>query len=163
MHNRAHHAELMEALKCDNIDEDEYRGAHLKLLYSIHQENLRQSRQLYNHAHPVDEYISGLNPPSSTGTTNELEIQRDYEIPVRIECIHAAVPVGVTEAHLKLGQRIIPLYSGTATAVITQVLISPVGYILNPSDKRLFSWTGTPTSGFHVSLTGYAIERYGNS
>lgn len=131
--------------------------AKLQMLFAHRQELRRQSRKLYDYSHPVDEWVSDATP-----NAGPIEIQPDYEIPERIEHIFASLPVGITAATLQLGQRNIILYSGGALGAQTLVSISYTGMILGRSDRRVLSFTGTPTTGFYLGFTGHCIEREGN-
>lgn len=117
----------------------------------------RISRQLFDHANPVDEFQS-----SSFGTDGVYIWYADYEITERITSILVSLPVGITSAILTLGQRDIPLYSGAATTV--QTIVNPTGLnlILSRSDERKLTVTGAPTTPFHLELMGWALERFGD-
>lgn len=118
---------------------------------------LRIARQVYDHSNPVDEWESQDTAPPLT-----VELFPDYEIPERIDCITASLPVGITSAILQLGQRRITLYNGAATTVQTVVNLMGIGMILVRNDRRVLNFTGAPTSGFYIGLSGYCLEREGN-
>lgn len=139
------------------VAEDETDAAKLKLMAAQVEELKRQSRKLYDHSNPVDEYESSLGVPAS----NMVEIQPSYEIAERIECIFASLPVGITAATLQLGDRQIVLYNGAATVLQTIVTVQGTGMILNRNDVRRLTFTGAPTTGFYIGLTGHTMESDG--
>lgn len=141
-----------------NIEElTPHEQAVLGNLYQQRELLLRIARQVYDHSNPVDEWESQTTAPPAT-----VELFPDYEIPERIDCITASLPVGVTSAVLQLGQRYLTLYSGAATTVQTIVHLPVTGMILVRNDRRVLTFTGALTSGFYLGLTGYCLEREGN-
>lgn len=136
------------------VSEDETAEAHFKMLAAQHLELQRQSRKLYDHSNPFDEFQSSSGAPAG-GT---ITVNPDYEIPERVEAILASLPVGITYAELKLGERLIPLYSGAATIVQTLINLQGLGMILNRSDPRVLNFTGVPTTGFYIGLFGHTLE-----
>lgn len=135
----------------------DHERAVLGHLFHQSKELTRISRQLFNHANPVDEYQT-----SSFGADLTYIWYADYEITERIEGILVSLPVGITSATLTLGQRNIVLYSGAATTVQTLVNLNGLGMELERSDRRQLTVTGVPTTPFHVELMGYVQERYGD-
>lgn len=147
-------------IKVTEMTEAETEEAHLKLLFHIRQENIRQNRRLYDHSKPVDEYYDSPDPQPA----GDFEIQPNYDGVVRIEGILVTVPVGATSAVLKLGrERTIPLYSGAAAAVQTIVNIQGIGMMLSENDRRVLTLAGTMTTGFHAHLNGFRFEFEGNA
>jgi hypothetical protein len=130
---------------------------HVVTQAAIHKQLLRIARQTYNTSRPLDEY-AGVNSPPPLNVSWLAE----YAITVRVESILASLPVGITSATLQLGQRYIPMYNGPATTA--QLLWNPqgLGIILGESDNRAIVFTGAPTSGYFVQLSGYALERDGD-
>lgn len=127
-----------------------------KLLTAILLEQRRQRRALFNASNIVNEVVSSLQP-----FAGPIIIQRDFDLPELITSILVSLPTGITAASLQLGQFFLPLYTGAALAA--QLLVNPtgLGYLLNPSDPRILSFTGAPTSGFSIALMGTAFEREG--
>ena len=150
--------EGLRDIKVTELTHDDMQEAQLKMLVAIRQETIRQSRQLYNHSNPVDEYFSMPDAP----TAGDFEIQPDFEIWENYNSILASLPVGMTSAVLQFGrERKIILYSGAATTVQTIININGVGIVANRSDRRVLTLTGTMTTGFHIELMGHALEREG--
>lgn len=129
----------------------------LKLMYAQHQELLRQSRKLFDYSHPVDEYQWGNVPADG-----EIIITPNWQIPERIENITVSLPVGITGATLRLGDRQIPLYQGTATTAQTLVSLPNLGIVLEETSLRQLTFTGAATSPFYVALSGHCLERTSN-
>jgi hypothetical protein len=143
-----------------NIEElTPHERAVLGSLFQQRELLLRIARQVYDHSNPVDEWSSQATPPP---VGSPVAIQPDYEIPERIDCITASLPVGITGAVVDLGQRSFTLYSGAATTVQTVVNLNGIGMILSRSDERQITFTGAPTTGYYFGLTGYCLEREGN-
>lgn len=141
------------------MTEDESTEAMLKLLLGIRQENIRQSRMLYDHSRPIEEYAGVLDPQPA----GDFDIMPSYSICSKIDNITASIPVGTTAATLFLGtERIIPLYAGTAATTQIIVNIRGFGALLTDNDRRFLRLAGTMTTGFFIMLSGYAQERYGN-
>lgn len=152
---------LSEALKHDNLTPEEFRAALLQLNYAMFRSMNRLSRALYDARHPAEEYQYG-----ATIDPKGVVIQPQWEGKVRIETILASVPIGATAATLTLGNSIvIPLLQtppASPTTSQTLVNIQNLGILLNRSDQRIFSVTGTTTSPFFVGLYGHAFEMFGD-
>lgn len=134
------------------------------------QDMLRNQRLGFDATHPVDEYSSTLGVPATVNWTDGnvsfatyLEVTRTWDIPERIESILACIPVGATQAVLKLGDRWINLYQGAAlTASLTVSLVAPMGMILSQDDERILLLNGTLTAGpTHIEIMGWADDLYG--
>jgi len=135
----------------------------LKVLFAIHRQASIQSKMMRNYANPVDEYEynqSAIDITTLQG--NAINIQPAFSSEVRIESIIASLPVGITAASLQLGKRFIPMYAGPITTVQTIFKIEHTGIIINGSDDRFLSWTGTATSGYYIGLSGHTAERERN-
>lgn len=142
------------------LTDEEHNETLLKLLFHIRQENIRQSRQLFDHSRPVEEFF---NAPDAV-PAGEYEIQPNYSVPVRIDGAFFSLPVGITSAVLNLGrERTLPLYSGAATTAQTIVSIRDAGFMLTESDRRTLVLGGTPTTGFFAGLFGWCFEWAGNA
>lgn len=139
------------------VSEDATDEAKLKLATAQLAELKRQSRMLYDHSNPVDEYETSTGQPANGIVT----IMPNYEIAERIEAIIASLPVGTTSAVLQLGDRFIVLYSGAATVLQTLVNLQDVGMILNRSDVRQLTIAGVLTTGFYIGLSGHTMESDG--
>lgn len=115
----------------------------------------RQSIQLFDHSHPVNEYQSTLGEPGSL----TLEVMPTYEIPERIDAIIVSAP-GAIGAVITLGaERNIPIGNLGQTPIV----IAPVGIVLDRNDRRLLtvqSWgPGNPVpSQPAVPATGVAQQ-----
>jgi hypothetical protein len=146
--------EIASMLRKDTLTPDELRTAQLRLTYEHYRVSLRTQRLLYNKTHPVDIWE---NIPAGTLSA---QLQADYGVE-KIGFVIASVPLGATSAVLNLGQRVFPLYNGPALA--TQLLVSSrVEMILNETDYRILTLTGTTTTAGYIALAGYALERFGN-
>lgn len=122
----------------------------------------RVERKIFDSTHPVDEYAY-LPSPNFQAAGSPVTWQPDYEQEVRIESISWSLPIGITAADLQLGQRHIPLLqAGAATTVQTVSFMNGLGIILNRSDARILTFTGTPSSGHYIALAGFLLERHGN-
>lgn len=125
-------------------------------------ELVRQSRMLYDHSRPVDEYQSTPGWPAN----GLIEVTPTYEMPERIEAILAIIPVGVTLAQLQLGDRWITLYQGAALTASLTVVLPHLGIVLSRDDARYLQLTpgvqpGGATGGVHLELMGFADETWG--
>lgn len=151
---------LSEALKHDNLSDEEHRAAMLQLTYATYRTMLRLSRQLYDARHPAEEYQYG-----NTVDPNGVVIQPQWEGKVRIETILASIPIGATSATLTLGNSLVlPLLQtpvASPTTSQTLVNIQNLGITLNRSDRRILNVSGTLTSGFFIGLYGHAFEMFG--
>lgn len=115
----------------------------------------------FNHARPVDEYIT-----IGEGTTDPnqgLQINPDYTITEKYTAIAFSLPLGTTAATLQIGtDRIIPLYSGTAIATQSLQVIQGIGILADPNDKRMLFVTGATSEGY-LNLIGHAFSNGDNS
>jgi hypothetical protein len=146
--------EIAAMLRKDTLTPDELRTAQLRLTYEHYRVSLRTQRLLYNKSHPVDVWEN--IPPA----TLSVQLQADYGVE-KIGFLIASIPVGATSASLTLGQRVFPIYNGAALAA--QLLVSSrVEMILNETDFRILTLTGTTTTAGYIALAGYALERFGN-
>jgi hypothetical protein len=139
--------------------EDDPNEKILRMLFAIRRENTLQNKMLKNHANPVDEYYGDQNPFDITQAPGGITIPAAFSSEVRIESIFVSLPVGITAATLRLGDRFIPLYNGVATTVQTILNIQGIGFILNGSDERFLTWTGTATTGYFIALNGHTAGR----
>lgn len=124
----------------------------------------RQSRMLYDHSRPVDEYISTPGWPAG----GYIEVTPTYEIHERIESILAVIPIGVTNAQLQLGDRWLTLYQGVALTSSLMVNLHNLGIIIGRDDARYLQLTpgaqpGGATGGVHLELMGFADEIWGKA
>lgn len=149
--------DLKSLLRKGKLEQHESEGAKIRLQLELHQVAMRIFRQLYQKARPVDEWQDGQGVPAN----GIIQIQPDYNLE-RITGALISLPVGTTSASLSLGDRTIPLYSGTATTVQTLINLNGLGLILNENDKRILTIGGTTTTGFYVNLMGYVLERTGH-
>jgi hypothetical protein len=136
---------------------EEHEAEVIALLRSIAHDMRRQRRANFNTSNPVDEAAYGPALPSGT-----IDIQRDYDLPERIQAILYSIPVGATAATIQLGQRVIPLYSGAALATQLVNSLTNLGLIVGPDERRTLTVAGALTSGFFIALQGYAFEREGS-
>jgi hypothetical protein len=98
------------------------------------QDELRQARGHFNVQHPVDEYVSspgvpGNNTGYSNGNVNyafSVEVTRTWDMPERIEGVFGCLPVGCTQAVIKLADRYFTVYQGNAP-VPSQPAVPPSG------------------------------------
>jgi len=142
------------------IVENDPEEKQLRFLAAIHRQLSILAKMSRNYANPVDEYEYNKDPIDiTTMSGGVITIQAAFSSEVRIESILAMLPVGITAAVIKLGNRILPLYTGPITTVQTTVSLQGLGIILNGSDERFFSWTGAATSGYYVGLSGHTAER----
>lgn len=133
---------------------------------------LREQREAFDLRHPVDEYESSFGLPAQgtitgaypDGVTGVVQLTADWTIPERIESYIVTIPVGTTLAVMKLGNRMIGIYQGTATTGIQTFQGTGLGVILNEDDDRLLLLGGTLTAGpTHFELMGFAHEIWGNA
>lgn len=133
-------------------DPDEYI---LRTLVDMRQESIRQSRMLYDHSKPVDEYEY-----NQTAFPGPVIIQPQFGLTVRFHTIVFSLPIGITAATLQIGRRFIPLLQvSAATTAQTIGSLQDVGIIAEGNDTRSLSFTGTPTSGYYIGLNGFRLER----
>lgn len=122
------------------------------------QQLMRLSRIAFDHTHPVDQYQWSSGAPA----INPVTIQPTYEMPERIDHITFSLPPGTTSALLQLGDRVIPLYGGTALTTQLTSTLQVGGIVLNRSDLRTL--TLNPLAGpFYIGLAGFADEVWGNA
>ena len=141
-----------------SFSRDEETDHAFKLALATQQELRRISRKLYNWSNPVDEYQSSTGAPAG----GRIDVQPDYDIPVRYESVLYSLPVGITSAVLTIGQRAIPLLSVAAATTAQTVNVLPyLGIIAVAEDKRFLTLTGAPTTGFYIGLMGHCLERDG--
>lgn len=134
--------------------------AFYKLFLDQRQQLQRISRKLYNWSNPVHEEFVGVSGATLQDGQSGFVIPPNYEIQERIESFLIVLPIGITAANLKLGQAIIPLYSGVATTALTVLNGGGnLGFILDRDSARELQLTGTITSGFYAGLFGHALER----
>lgn len=147
-------------IKVTELTDAEHDEALLKLLFHQRQELIRANRQLFDHSKPVDTFYG--SPDSQPA--GDYEIQPDYSSTVRIESITASLPVGITSAVLQLGrERIIPLYNGGATTTQILVNLQGLGIMLTDNDRRVLTLSAGSTTGFFITLAGWAFEWSGNA
>jgi hypothetical protein len=133
----------------------------------------RQARQNFDHSHPVDEYISSLgidaiNNWDGAPWTSAVIVQPTWDMPERIESIVVGLPVGCTNAVIKLGDRWIPAHPHPGTPITASDTVAPRivldghGFLIDQNDDRLLLMTGTLTAGpTHFELMGYANQIWG--
>jgi len=117
-------------------------------LRQMMQEALRESRVLFDHTHPVDEYISSPGVP----TSNPTEITRTWDMPERIESILAVIPPGVQQALLQLGDRYITLFN----ALDSSSSIEATGVVASPGAGTVIATAVVP-AGEYVANTMFNI------
>jgi hypothetical protein len=140
--------------------ENDPEEKQLRFLAAIHRQLKMHTSMMRNYGNPVDEYEWNPDPVDITQLSGGVvDIRAAFSCEVRIESILAILPVGITSARLKLGERIIPIYNGPITTTQTKFSVEQTGIILNGSDDRWLSWTGTATSGYYVGLSGHWTER----
>lgn len=153
---------LQRSVGHEHVDKDFPEHYQELLLSMMHLQLERMGRKLFDSTHPVDEYAF-LPNPNFQQPNIPVTWQPDYEQEVRIESITYSLPIGITAPDLQLGQRHIPLLGvGAATTAQTTGVLMNQGIIINRSDTRQLTFTGTPTSGHYIALAGYLLERHGN-
>lgn len=148
--------DLKSLIQKGSLEQHEAEGAKIRLQLELHQVVMRIFRQIYQKARPVDEWQDGGVPSNGV-----IQIQPDYNLE-RITGAVISLPVGTTSATLALGERSIPLYSGTATTAQTLINLDGMGLILNENDKRILTIQGTTTTNFYIHLSGFVLERTGH-
>lgn len=128
----------------------------------------------YDYSHPVDDYTpQGMLATDSpaAGAEIQLQMQPDYDMPIRYESVAVLIPAGALTVTLQLGQRTWQLRTQNATADPGQqnpawIQLPFTGIILNSDDPRILTtvYAGTFTTGQvssmpHLSMTGYALTR----
>jgi hypothetical protein len=134
-----------------------HEKATLVNLYHQRQILARISRQLFNAANPVDEYLSSGVPSDGIITWSP-----DYELPERITDLIVSIPVGATSATIYLGGRHIVLMSEAALTAQRIVTLAFSGMILGRNDTRKLIIKGACTTDFYVNLSGHVLEREGD-
>lgn len=110
----------------------------------------RLNRQLYDHSHPVDEYVSTPGVPAGL----QIEVIPTYEVPEHIRRIVIATPDNASGLVLQLGSdRTLPIPSGLVDINFDGVLTRTDRRLLNAT-----SWGGGP---IYFGLTGYASSDFG--
>jgi len=141
------------------LSEDEYKDSLFKLMMDQHLELQRISRQVFNAAHPVDEYeVIGQNTAAAYGA-NGLQIRRDTGWEQRYECIIYSLGLGTTSATLLVGQQTRQLYNGPALTTQQVTVLPHLGILSGPDDKFALVITGAGTSDGFIELMGYAFKR----
>lgn len=124
-----------------------------RILWSQYKTMVRIARGIRDYSRPVDEYFVSQSP-----FAGPIYIVAAFSSQVRIESLTASLPVGITSAILQLGDRFIPLYSGTATTAQTLVNWNDLGMILVGSDERVLTYAGAPTTGTYIALSGHQLR-----
>lgn len=146
----------------EHVDPEHPEHYQSMLLSMMHLQLERMGRKLFDSTHPVDEYAF-LPSPNAQAAGTPITWQPDYEQEIRVESITYSLPIGITAADLQLGQRHIPLLQvGAATTAQTTGVLMNQGIIINRSDTRALTLTGTPTSGHYIALAGFLLERHGD-
>jgi len=139
------------------LSEDEYKDSLFKLMMDQHLELQRISRQVFNAAHPVDEYeVIGQN---ASTLANGISIRRDTGWQQRYECIMYSLGLGIISATLALGESTMQLYNGPAITTQQTVVLPHLGILSGPGDKAQLTITGVGTSDGFIKLMGYAFMR----
>lgn len=153
---------LQRSIGIEHVDGEWPEHYQEMLLSMMHLQLERMGRKLFDSTHPADEYAY-LQSPNFQQPNVPVTWQPDYEQEIRVESITYSLPIGITAADLQLGQRHIPLLGvGAATTAQTVGVLMNQGIIINRSDTRALTFTGTPSSGHYIALGGYLLERHGN-
>lgn len=136
---------------------DEWQTTCFKLLVDHNLALQRMSRQLFNHAHPVDEYeVIGQN---ASNLANGIQIRRDTGWTQRYECIMYSLGLGITSATLVIGQSTLQLYNGPAVTTQQVVVLPHLGILSGPDDKAALIIGGVGTADGFIKLMGYSFKR----